>query len=157
MGNPFDDPSGPVHAPLGSNHNEYKGATTAHSPNMGGDNNHVPLPPGSLPPNVTYELRPRVHHSSGHGSTNKTPRAVMYKGKLHDFLIYASLLISALALILATRKSKTVGLEGKHSLARQGGHHNARQASLSTQGQTGERRACVNRCTLLSNLTCHYA
>jgi hypothetical protein len=35
----------------------------------------------------------------------RKPRSVMYKAKIHDLLIYASLIISALALILATKKN----------------------------------------------------
>lgn len=39
----------------------------------------------------------------------RKPRSVMYKAKIHDLLIYASLIISALALILATRKNAGTG------------------------------------------------
>lgn len=41
----------------------------------------------------------------------------MYKAKAHDLLIYASLIISALALILATRNGRQdVGQKGKEMI-----------------------------------------
>jgi len=43
----------------------------------------------------------------------RKPRSVMYKAKIHDLLIYASLIISALALILATRNGSTQGIVTK--------------------------------------------
>lgn len=47
----------------------------------------------------------------------RKPRSIMYKAKAHDLLIYASLIISALALILATRNGRQdVGQKGKEMI-----------------------------------------
>jgi len=85
--------------------------TSEHERVYGNDTGAKPAHPASLRPGYILEATPpRAWVSTPSPAPNNVAqptrtRSVMYKARIHDFLIYASLIISVVALVMANRSS----------------------------------------------------